>query len=106
MIFQDPMTSLNPFLTVAEQLTEVTRPAHGAHTRRQALDHAPFDMLERVGIPAAAERIMVLPARVLRRDAATGDDRHGALSCKPDVLIADEPTTALGRNDLRHRFWS
>ncbi|MEZ6070618.1 MAG: ABC transporter ATP-binding protein [Pirellulales bacterium] len=59
MIFQDPMTSLNPFLTVAEQLTEVTR-LHMGHTRAQALDHA-VEMLERVGIPAAAERIGSYP---------------------------------------------
>ena len=52
MIFQDPMTSLNPFLTVAEQLTEVTQ-LHLDHTRSQALDHA-IEMLERVGIPDAA----------------------------------------------------
>src|SRR5215470_14659251 len=49
MIFQDPMTSLNPFLSIAEQLTEVTR-LHLRHTRGQALRHA-IEMLERVGIP-------------------------------------------------------
>ena len=50
MIFQDPMTSLNPFLTIGQQLTEVTR-LHLRHTHDQARRHA-IEMLERVGIPA------------------------------------------------------
>ncbi len=59
MIFQDPMTSLNPFLTVGEQVTEVTR-LHLRHNYSQALRHA-IEMLERVGIPAAARRIHDYP---------------------------------------------
>ncbi|MCE9607145.1 MAG: ABC transporter ATP-binding protein [Planctomycetia bacterium] len=92
MIFQDPMTSLNPLLTVAEQLTEMTR-LHLGHTPRQALDHA-VAMLDRVGIPGASKRVLEYPHQF------SGGMRQRvmiamALSCNPDLLIADEPTTAL-----------
>jgi len=92
MIFQDPMTSLNPFLTVAQQLTEVTR-LHLGHSEKEALAHA-VEMLDRVGIPSPAERIGDYPHQL------SGGMRQRvmiamALSCDPDLLIADEPTTAL-----------
>jgi len=92
MIFQDPMTALNPFLTVADQLTEVTQ-LHLGHDKKTALKHA-IEMLERVGIPGAAKRVHEYPHQF------SGGMRQRvmiamALSCQPEVLIADEPTTAL-----------
>jgi oligopeptide transport system ATP-binding protein len=92
MIFQDPMTALNPFLTVEEQMTEVTR-LHLGHSREQARKHA-IDMLTKVGIPAPDKRIDDYPHQFsggMRQRVMIGM----ALACQPEILIADEPTTAV-----------
>jgi len=92
MIFQDPMTALNPSMTVARQLTEVLE-KHSRLDRSEARAQA-IAMLERVGFPDAAERIGAYPHQL------SGGMRQRvmiamALLCRPKVLIADEPTTAL-----------
>jgi oligopeptide transport system ATP-binding protein len=92
MIFQDPMTSLNPFMKISRQLMEITQ-LHLGHTRRQAYEHA-VKMLETVGIPDARARVDGYPHEF------SGGMRQRvmiamALSCEPELLIADEPTTAL-----------
>jgi len=92
MIFQDPMTSLNPFLTVHRQLTEVLV-THKGMSERDARSKA-VAMLDRVQIPEAARRIDMYPHEF------SGGMRQRvmiamALLCQPELLIADEPTTAL-----------
>jgi oligopeptide/dipeptide ABC transporter ATP-binding protein len=92
MIFQDPMTSLNPVYRIGFQIVEAIV-AHESISKKQAKRRA-IDLLKQVGIPNAAERIDTFPHEL------SGGMRQRvmialALSCNPDIVIADEPTTAL-----------
>ena len=74
MVFQDPMTSLNPVITIEEQLVEVIR-AHDSKVTKAAAHQRALDLLELVGIPNAKERLRGLCPPAQRRDAPAGDDR-------------------------------
>lgn len=92
MIFQEPMTSLNPVFTIGNQITEAVR-LHQGLNKREALDKA-IEALRLVGIPVPERRVHEYPHQLsggMRQRAMIAM----ALSCNPKVLIADEPTTAL-----------
>jgi oligopeptide transport system ATP-binding protein len=92
MIFQDPMTSLNPVLTIGRQIREALETHFGME--RKAANTRAAELLEQVGIPSARVRLKDYPHQFsggMRQRAMIAM----ALACEPDVLIADEPTTAL-----------
>jgi peptide/nickel transport system ATP-binding protein len=92
MIFQDPLSAMHPYYTVGNQIIEAYR-VHNDVSRHAARAHA-IEMLDRVGIPQPASRVDAYPHEYsggMRQRAMIAM----ALSCDPDLLIADEPTTAL-----------
>lgn len=92
MIFQEPMTSLNPIFNIGDQIGESLR-VHQGISRKEALEKT-VEMLRMVGIPSPEKRVFEYPHQL-----SGGMRQRGmiamALSCDPKVLIADEPTTAL-----------
>ncbi len=92
MIFQEPMTSLNPVFQIGDQVSEVLR-LHEGMSRREAWDRS-IEMLKMVGIPSPERRVQEYPHQLsggMRQRAMIAM----ALACSPKLMIADEPTTAL-----------
>ncbi|MBV9714968.1 MAG: ABC transporter ATP-binding protein, partial [Solirubrobacterales bacterium] len=93
MVFQDPMSSLDPVYRVGDQIVEQIRVHEPGTTKAQALDRA-VELMERVGIPHAGDRLRSYPHEF------SGGMRQRvmiaiALSCDPEIILCDEPTTAL-----------
>src|SRR5690625_8022972 len=104
MIFQEPMTSLNPTYTVGQQISEAYKIHEGL--RKKEARHRSIEMLKLVGIPSPEKRIDQYPHEL------SGGMRQRvviaiAVACSPDLLSADEPTTAIdvkiGRASCRER---
>ena len=99
MVFQDPMTSLNPTKKVGEQIAETLR-YHLGQSRREAAAEA-VDLLQQVGVPEPARRVSQYPHELsggLRQRVVIAM----ALACRPKLLIADEPTTAVDVTVQKH----